>query len=684
MCDFDFDFGETPADPPMTPSSLNGTVWECPHEPISETGRCVFHSSPDDTPEGVAQERLIDELRSEGPTNIYGAVFDDLSLRYQNLRADTRHPIDLSHITVEGTLDLTNAVVDRPLILGYGSFNRIKLDDAYFIDEVRFQCSTFEGDVTLTGTECRSIVEFSEADFEGNVDLSGGIFRDSVYFDEVSVGSFSAEGTDFYATISLRQTTFEHECSFKKASVDGDVQVSFSSVAAPAKFNEVSVSGAVYSNRSAFDSDCLFNYATIEEGIHLNQGKVDGRLSFAGANVGEVLELSEIALADAVVFDDAKIDGEIRMTESALEAVLRFDDATVTDTVRLARTALRNSVSFDRATVEGTIDLRDATIAEHISLQEATVEEEINLSGTTIVEHISLQGATVGHFELYSATLSADISFRAAELDSLRVADVEIDSSAVRIDATGGTLASGSIEIGGKPLLWLDCQGTTLGKVVLISADNRPVFEYLRIQNTTFDGFDFTAHRSDLVQAEFILHTVPPVSANEISRLSPTEREVTYLKAKQGATAIEDGVARREFFTRQMQARRQHYFERLRTGSSANLSTRLKVLPRWVTGWFLSITCGYGERPNRVLSISSIMIVLYGFAYHLTGVVADSSRVFDAFLLSLQSFIALIIGPPETVGRLGTILVISEAFFGAIFLSLFVVTLTRAFDVGSG
>jgi hypothetical protein len=158
--------------------------------------------------------------------------------------------------------------------------------------------------------------------------------------------------------------------------------------------------------------------------------------------------------------------------------------------------------------------------------------------------------------------------------------------------------------------------------------------------------------------------------------------DTLYLKAKRGAAAVEDDVARSAFFMRQMEARRRHYLEMLQNNPDQRIFAKADALTRWATGSFLAASCGYGERPNRVISISAVVIFSYAVIYQLADLLPQTGNqgLSDGLLLSVQSFVALIVGPPEIVGRTAAIAVVTEAFIGAVLLSLFVVTLTRSFD----
>lgn len=548
QCNFRFDFEQTGSGVPYDLTDIDGTVWNCPHAGVEGHELCVFHLPVEEKNDAHARNSLLSELRSEGSSRIYGAQFGELNLRYQNLQSETRHPIDLSYISVEKTLDLSNTLISQPFILDEGEFNRVRLDDAYFMNEVRFTHSKFSNTVSLANAEFRSLLEFSESKFDGTVDLSQATCRGSVKFDTVDLNRFTAHNTAFKEIINFRETNFRKGCSFRGADINGKADFSTSQFHSEVDFREITVNKTL---------DC------------------------------EYISFNEI-------------------------------------------------VDFNEATIRGELRLQRAKFLENPLFRNAEIEQ------------LEMQGIGTGN--------------------SARVLDFE--------DAQ---ISNGTLDVGGDPAIGANLHNTTVGDLKIESSDESSVFEYLRVVNTTFEKFNFQIYRQDLVATGYNIHALAPDLLDSFEPLSPAILEQTYLKARKGAQQIDDSVTRSEFFLKQMHFRKRQQLDAFRK-SEATISTRLFALNRYLTGVFLSWTCGFGERPGRVISLASSTIIAFAIVYNQFPLSTPRDSILDSLLFSIQAFNALIIGAPSTVSRNLTIFVVTEAFIGAITLSLFVVTLTRSFD----
>lgn len=99
---------------------------------------------------------------------------------------------------------------------------------------------------------------------------------------------------------------------------------------------------------------------------------------------------------------------------------------------------------------------------------------------------------------------------------------------------------------------------------------------------------------------------------------------------------------------------------------------------------FLRLTCGYGERPHYVFGWAFGIITLFAILYCQIGhIVSNSSNhifgIGDAFYFSVTTFVTLGFGGPwyPSPDHWIKYLVMSEAFSGAFFIALFVMTFGR-------
>jgi len=67
----------------------------------------------------------------------------------------------------------------------------------------------------------------------------------------------------------------------------------------------------------------------------------------------------------------------------------------------------------------------------------------------------------------------------------------------------------------------------------------------------------------------------------------------------------------------------------------------VKYTLKWLWDWIIWLSCGYGERPQNVFGIASVVLIIFPFLYFLTGLAPTSGQNLlprDYFLYSLYSF----------------------------------------------
>lgn len=144
-----------------------------------------------------------------------------------------------------------------------------------------------------------------------------------------------------------------------------------------------------------------------------------------------------------------------------------------------------------------------------------------------------------------------------------------------------------------------------------------------------------------------------------------------------------------EFFFREMTARRKNFWwggsqskpfrELLHPFKPKELSRA--IFPRkpfqWALSKLLSVLCGYGERPSRVVTSAVLVVSGLATAYYLWGSFSSSS-FWDTLYYSAVSFTALGYGnwsPQPTGWAKGA--GAAEAFAGVFMIALFLITFTR-------
>lgn len=337
--------------------------------------------------------------------------------------------------------------------------------------------------------------------------------------------------------------------------------------------------------------------------------------------------------------------------------------------------------NFHNATFGGPVDLSEATF-ERAHFRGAHFETTARFKLATF-DHASFSGARFGErLYLDQATVPAKVSMSKVTVDELiSFEDPDLDEETCCIDLSQTVIPDGRLHLPDEGTLVYDLTDATLGDVTLAD-DNQPgdLFDYYRFLYTTFDGFDFGSYRDVLHAAEWRIHDV--VEVPELNpRASPPsdgDLESTYLKAKNGANDIGDTKAAAEFFRQEMLARRDQYVPTVRDGSE-DLRTRLTAAGRWGANTLLNVTAGYGERPSRVIGVSVGTILGFGGLFALIQPEPLYDTSIGYLVLSLQSFITLVLGGAANPGGPWIRLLAQiEGFVGAFLIALFVFTLTRS------
>lgn len=311
----------------------------------------------------------------------------------------------------------------------------------------------------------------------------------------------------------------------------------------------------------------------------------------------------------------------------------------------------------------------------------------VNFRESTFESRARFKEARLGHAEFHAGTFEdgaefeaaifpGSVGFRYTSFDApVRFRKPRTSAETCRIDLRGSDISGGTFGQASKGTVVYDLQGATVGD--LEPGDHREDwFDRLHILNTTFDGFDFGSYHDQLVAANWRLHDHTP----EIeSREAPTngQLENTYLKAKNGANEIDDTQAAAEFFRKEMLYRRYQYAKQLRAERS--LWNRTAAAWQWTANAMLDVTSGYGERPSRVIAFSTAVIVIFTGLFAIAWPVGPYGGGVGYLLLSLESFITLVLGGGVAVeDPLVRLLAQVEGFIGAFLIALFVFTLTRS------
>lgn len=529
-----------------------------------------------------------------------------------------------------GHFDLSEAVIARdfnhPIDLSYASFETLsfrkttvgtELDCSFAHVSGRLDCRNAEvrGRARFIGLTAGGTTAFTHCDFQGRCSFLKASFHDIARFNYATFG----RGT------KLREAEFHDDVEFRDVDFRDVVTFEWARVAGDSEFRF-----------TTFESGARFRGATFEGEVDFHDAHFRLGALFKATRFGGLAEFKHVAFVTGTNFEGARFS----------------DDA-----------------DFFSATFGRRVTFADAVFEQSAEFQRSRFERRGRFRGTRFEGKTSFSRAGFDELlELHDVSFAASATFSRAEFTELDFTDV---TAAEPLRFTDAELDGGTIRYESTPETVYDMTGATLGDVRLRFADRNP-FELVHIDGTEFDGFQFSdgRHRRYLKRG-WRLHGLSPLVAEPADN---DRIENTYLKAKNGASKVGDNRAASEFFLKEMKYRRRASFDQLRQGTGLQ---RASGLARWMVSWSFNLTCGYGERPRNTVLSAAGTVVLFAVLFYLTGV--ELGGPLDYLLVSLQSFVALILGELPDSGLLSLKVLSSiEAFVGAFFIGLFVFSLTRS------
>lgn len=131
------------------------------------------------------------------------------------------------------------------------------------------------------------------------------------------------------------------------------------------------------------------------------------------------------------------------------------------------------------------------------------------------------------------------------------------------------------------------------------------------------------------------------------------------------------------FFRREKIFNRQNHAERARTADS--LADRAKAVESWIANFILGATTGHGQIPRRVVATSAFIIFTFAGLFYLISPVQPYGSLLGYLILSIESFVTLVLSSQFTVDSESVRLLAEiEGFIGVFMAGLFIFTLTSS------
>lgn len=526
------------------------------------------------------------------------------------------------------------------------AFARVDAADNYPVSLVD---ATVEGDVTLTSAETTQPLILDGLEVTGDVHAENATVAAEWTAADVAIGG----------TADFQGVTFEDRTRFRRTEFAG-----------PANFYAAEFGEAAVFDGATFAGPADFGSSTFRESA-----------TFEGTQFGDDADFGAVDVADDARFGGAAFDGDVNFRDAAFGGTTVFGTASPGQRTGSEADARGFRPGEDHFEFEGVLEHVHRRAGEDATGTDTGRDHDPGFHGVADFSDAEVtEEALFENLAFESPPVFAGATFH----DPVAIRDPRVGGREVGVDLTDAELSAGTLDQPDEGRIVYDLTKATVGDVDVAGGGRSP-FEHCRFLHTTFDGFDFGQYRDSLASADFRIHTVaegtdgrPP---DENSDPTVGDLEATYLKAKNGADAAGDNRAAAEFFRRELINRRHGHAKRFREGGGP--VQRAVAGGQWLANLLHDLSCGYGERPSRVVFFA--LAVILGFAPVYWGLhpepVYDHLPLFGYVVVSFESFATLIHGGgPQLSSGLFRFVTEIEAFFGVFVGGLFVFALTRSIN----
>lgn len=625
--------------------------WECPYPEFGGLDYCIFHIHPltrEMTFESQEQIRLeqIKAVRSVGFVQIICSALRSINISLLSKATFENTEIQIGYSTIYENVNASDSVFD----------NYIALEDCR-IGQLKSNSSIYNSGLRIGRSSINSL-ELSESEINGKATFVGTNLREAKFIDTCfnNTLSFCETIPDRTPLTDANDHLGEQPCEFEDTPLFMGTEFNGGAI-----FNEVKFNSGANFHHSQFSSGCSFEDAKINIGCHFGFAEFNEETVFVEAELG------------AANFEKTKFHGPVIFNNASFGTGRTYSKAN-----NIANHAEAEGISPDRL--------------DHISnlLDDFVFDDGI----------VSVAGKAAS----FDNTQTEDL-FSARNVDSQGMItafsshfyfmdlNLEFKSSSPTISFHGSEIEGGIIRISDQESFY-EWANTTVGDISIRSTIDRNAFKNILIENTRFEGFDFSDYRKELRDIDWNIDGY----FHDNEHVHSDRREATYAKAKSGAEQVGDHYAESKFFIKEQQCRRRNHKKNIYDTQAAKdiISNFIK----YSSNLFYDISCKYAESPKRVVYWSFALIVLFALIYQELGVslpyevstpwISINSLIdhphlrkteisgLEYLIFSLESFTSFIAGSSLKIKSPLIRLIISvQAFSGSFLIALFVATIIR-------
>lgn len=482
--------------------------------------------------------------------------------------------------------------------------------------------------------------------------------------------------TDVEMANIRRKENFEWECEFESYSGENKCIFHLS----PEKRNELGITSeeVVEEFIGVIQDDSLENkfigakfgdFSISDKSIVPNKNR---HISFEHANFHGDVNIKSCIVCDCT-FSWADFQGRVS-----------FKDSEFLDRCILFAVSVKDRAYFS-ADFDGYVNYDAAEFHSEVHSQ-GNYQGLVTFSESKFHEELTLHGSEFSTLYMRETKISSNINLSGIETEKMHLnPDVDKTESLV-IDLSNSIVDEGSISLPENKEIYINFRYGYVGNVSINHEFNKIWFD-----NTSFDGFDFAAHRSKLEKVDWSIHEISPNEIIDVE-FSPSAIETTYMKARNGSSQSGDNKSASKFFIKEMYYRRVKLLDEF--DNKVDILFDKDSLFSYLANLTMEKTSMYGERPSRVLTVSSVVIALFAVIYPLTGSFKNDGEIYslslsnsamenlltliDGFYFSLVTFTTVGYGDFQPAGVGARFLAGIESLLGALLMALLVFVLGRS------
>lgn len=463
------------------------------------------------------------------------------------------------------------------------------------------------------------------------IDFRGSMVHGPCDFTDTEIrNSILCDGSIFKEECLFENTVFQSKSSFRRCRFNSKTKFRLASFNSWADFKCVEFCG-----------DANFRMASFRNGIYAAETVFFQSADFISAEFDQVANFYNSTFHQGAIFSSARFNGDAKFTKCTLKGPTK-----VFSNHERKPSFTERKEGYSKGYFDNTcLYLSSVRCLGDLQLDETDITSNVNILDSDVSGDLEIS---------INSNCSKDIIISIINVDS--ISGYIKCSNSVDYVLTGSVLKDVDLRF--------DRDGTD--------------FARFTFDGVVFDGFDFGRYRDHFRDNNWNLF--------DGREASSSTKENSYLRAKNGAIQAGETTAAREFHFREMLNRGRTYLEKAGNvnllGSEKGFFRSAAILVYFLWKWFVNFvfrfSCGYGERPGRVIYCSTFIIIVFSFLYSLYGVSFTTGSILEPVAFSFQSFNAVFLGRPSVETLTISILVSVQGFLGPFFIALFVFTITQS------